>query len=59
MFTIEGVCDWCKKLSLVAKHEYIDGLCHQSCAECNDIAKLDVRQFNADERQQQAKNIQP
>ena len=56
MFTIEGVCDWCKKLSMVTKHEYIDGLCHHSCEECNDIAKLDVRQFNAAEIQQQEKD---
>ncbi|MFB9134318.1 hypothetical protein ACFSJQ_05625 [Vibrio olivae] len=52
MFTIEGVCDWCKKPALVIKHEYIDSKCHYSCEQCNSIATLDVRQFNIGEIQQ-------
>lgn len=52
MFTIEGVCDWCKKPSMLTKHEYVDGKSHCSCIECNDLAKLDVRQFNIAEMQQ-------
>ncbi|KOO13068.1 hypothetical protein AKJ18_20065 [Vibrio xuii] len=56
MFTIEGICDWCKKPSMLAKHEYVDGLCHHSCKECNDLATLDVRQFNIAELQQRERN---
>lgn len=52
MFTIEGVCDWCKQPSMLTKHEYVDGKSHCSCAECNDLATLDVRQFNIAELQQ-------
>lgn len=55
MFTIEGTCDWCKKPGLLTSHEYIDGLCHHSCKECNDLAKLDVRQFNIAELAQREK----
>ncbi len=51
MFTIEGVCDWCKKPSMVMRHEYLDGKSNYSCEECNDIAKIDVRLFNLGERQ--------
>jgi hypothetical protein len=46
MFTIQGVCDWCKQPSYLAKHEYIDGKYHHSCQSCNEHARLDVRQFN-------------
>ncbi|WCE30974.1 hypothetical protein [Vibrio sp. SCSIO 43137] len=49
MFTKEGVCDWCNKLSLLTRHDYVDGKCHFSCAQCNDMARLDVRLFNRDE----------
>ena len=52
MYTILGVCDWCKKTSRLTKLDYIDGLCHHSCKECFAIAALDVRQFNLDELQQ-------
>ncbi|WP_299690635.1 hypothetical protein [uncultured Vibrio sp.] len=55
MFTVEGVCDWCKKPSLVKKHDYLDGKCHHSCKECNDIATMDVRQFNIGEMEMRAK----
>lgn len=46
MFTIQGVCDWCKTPSYLAKHEYIDGKCHHSCKNCNELALADVRHFN-------------
>ncbi|MCL9783762.1 hypothetical protein M9194_20260 [Vibrio sp. S4M6] len=49
MFTIEGICDWCKKPSLLTKHDYLDGKSHLSCKECNDLATLDVRQYNLGE----------
>ena len=52
MYTIEGICDWCKKPSLLTKHEYIDGVCHHSCQTCFDFAALDVRQYNRAELQQ-------
>ncbi|KOO05487.1 hypothetical protein [Vibrio nereis] len=52
MFTIEGICDWCKKPSLLTKHEYVDGKCHHSCKECHHLAVIDVRQFNVGELQQ-------
>lgn len=57
MFTIEGVCDWCKKPSLLTKHEYIDGKSHCACEECNDLATLDVRQFNIAELQQRERQL--
>ncbi len=50
MFTIEGVCDWCKTTSLLTRHEYIDGKAHHSCEKCNELARLDVRQFNLAEQ---------
>lgn len=51
MFTIEGVCDWCKKPSLLlTKHEYVDGKTHRSCEHCNAFARMDVRQFNIAEQ---------
>lgn len=50
MFTIEGICDWCKQPSLLTKHEYIDGKSHYSCAKCNEFARMDVRQFNIAEQ---------
>jgi hypothetical protein len=46
MFTVQGVCDWCKQSSYLAKHEYIDGKYHHACKSCNEHARLDVRQFN-------------
>ncbi|MDA0147464.1 hypothetical protein [Vibrio sp. LaRot3] len=46
MYTTEGFCDWCKKPSLLKKHDYLDGKCHYACRECDDMATLDVRQFN-------------
>ncbi|MEH0666094.1 hypothetical protein H4F18_00335 [Vibrio scophthalmi] len=52
MFTIEGVCDWCKKPSLLTKHDYVDGKYHHSCKECFEYATLDVRQFNLAELRQ-------
>ncbi|WP_047042566.1 hypothetical protein [Vibrio mexicanus] len=52
MFTIEGTCDWCKKPSLLTRHEYIDGKSHYSCEDCYELATLDVRQFNIDETQE-------
>lgn len=55
MFTIEGVCDWCKKPSLVKKHDYLDGKCNHACKECNDIATIDVRQFNIGEMEMRTK----
>ncbi len=51
MYTIEGVCDWCNKLNFLTKHEYIDGKCHHSCKECNELAIFDVRLFNHAEMQ--------
>ncbi|WP_216613471.1 hypothetical protein [Vibrio sp. 99-8-1] len=36
-------------MSLLARHDYIDGKYHFSCASCHDIATLDVRLFNKDE----------
>ena len=51
MFTIQGVCDWCNKSTLVTRHEYIDGKCYFACAECNEHAKQDVRQFNLEEQE--------
>ncbi len=50
MFTIEGICDWCKKPNFLIKHEYIDGKAHYSCEKCNELARLDVRQFNIAEQ---------
>lgn len=52
MFTIEGVCDWCKKPSLLAKHQYLDGKSHYACKQCNELATFDVRQFNLAELEQ-------
>ncbi|EDP60227.1 hypothetical protein [Vibrio sp. AND4] len=49
MFTEEGTCDWCKKLSFVTRHDYLDGKYHRSCEDCYDIAKIDVRLFNQGE----------
>ncbi|MDN3610177.1 hypothetical protein ACODM8_09035 [Vibrio ostreicida] len=46
MFNIEGICDWCKKPSLVIKLEYLDGLHHHSCEACSELARLDVRHYN-------------
>ncbi|MGX9415919.1 hypothetical protein ACXJY6_07500 [Vibrio sp. RC27] len=46
MFTIEGVCDWCNQPNYLTKHHYVDGKCHHSCEDCNELARLDVRQFN-------------
>ncbi|CAH0525821.1 hypothetical protein [Vibrio hippocampi] len=57
-FSIAGVCDWCKKPSMVTKHEYVDGKCNHSCQECNDIATLDVRQFNLEELAIRAKHAE-
>lgn len=51
MYTTEGVCDWCSKLSFLTKHEYIDGKCNHSCEECNELARFDVRLFNNAEMQ--------
>lgn len=50
MFTIEGICDWCKQPKLLIKHEYIDGKSHHSCKSCNEFARMDVRQFNIAEQ---------
>ncbi|MGF1742413.1 hypothetical protein L4C34_15275 [Vibrio profundum] len=52
MFTIEGVCDWCKKPSLLKKHDYLDGKSNLSCKQCYELAVLDVRQFNLGELEQ-------
>ncbi|PWI34027.1 hypothetical protein DI392_07450 [Vibrio albus] len=49
MFTTQGVCDWCKKAAQVTRHDYIDGKYHHSCEDCQERAKLDVRQFNLEE----------
>ncbi len=49
MFTIEGICDWCKQRGLLEKHVYVDGKCHYSCKNCHQYALIDVRQFNLDE----------
>ncbi|WP_413284397.1 hypothetical protein [Vibrio sp. MA40-2] len=49
MSSIEGNCDWCNKRSLLTRHEYVDGKCHHSCEECNDLARIDVSLFNTDE----------
>lgn len=49
MFSIEGICDWCKKPAVLTKHDYIDGKCHYACKECNEVARLDVRMFNLEE----------
>jgi hypothetical protein len=50
MPTIEGICDWCKRPAFLTKHEYFDGKCHYSCQSCNEVARLDVRQFNLAEQ---------
>ncbi len=50
MFSIEGVCDWCKKRDLLTKHEYFDGKTYYSCEKCNSFAAMDVRQFNIAEQ---------
>ena len=55
MFTIEGICDWCKQPSLVMKHDYLDGKHHHSCEKCNDFATMDVRQFNIGELEMRSK----
>ena len=52
MFTIEGVCDWCKKPSWLIEHQYLDGKSHYSCKQCNALATFDVRLFDLAERQQ-------
>ncbi|WP_217510413.1 hypothetical protein [Vibrio metschnikovii] len=49
MFTMIGVCDWCKLSNQLTKHEYIDGKAHYSCPNCHDLARMDVRLFNLDE----------
>jgi|GEM_PF-846895 len=49
MYDNKGLCDWCNKLSLLIRHDYVDGKCHYSCASCHDLATLDVRLFNKDE----------
>ncbi len=51
VYEIEGICDWCKKPSFLTRHNYIDGKYHHSCEKCNDLARLDVRQFNLAEQQ--------
>lgn len=58
MYTIEGICDWCQQPNYLTKHEYIDGMCHHSCEACNDLAVLDVRQFNIGEMQFRERNQQ-
>lgn len=25
MFSVEGICDWCKQPKLLTRHEYVDG----------------------------------
>ena len=57
MFKIEGMCDWCKKTSMLTKHNYVDGKSHHSCQECHDLATLDVRQFNLAELQHRERQI--
>ncbi|WP_375753879.1 hypothetical protein [Vibrio sp. HN007] len=49
MFKTEGSCDWCKKQSLLIRHDYVDGRFHHSCEDCQDLAKFDVNLFNIDE----------
>ncbi|EGQ8120837.1 hypothetical protein DDN79_01355 [Vibrio cholerae] len=46
MFSVEGICDWCKQPKLLTRHEYVDGKAHHSCENCNEFARMDVRQFN-------------
>lgn len=46
MYKERKQCDWCGQLNFVTQHEYIDGMTHQSCSNCDDIARMDVRQFN-------------
>ncbi|MGC9422616.1 hypothetical protein [Vibrio sp.] len=53
MFNNEGMCDWCKQLGLLTKHEYIDGKAHYACHRCHDLARMDVRLFNLAEIAQQ------
>ncbi len=51
-----GNCDWCKKFSpSLTRLDYCDGLYHQTCPECLELARLDVRQFNLAEQAQRAK----
>ncbi|USD64129.1 hypothetical protein [Vibrio sp. SCSIO 43136] len=52
MYTIEGICDWCKQPGMLTRHQYVDGKSHCSCHHCNDLAKLDVRMFNQAELEQ-------
>ncbi len=28
MFSVEGICDWCKQPKLLTRHEYVDGKKH-------------------------------
>ncbi|QIL84615.1 hypothetical protein G7083_01005 [Vibrio sp. HDW18] len=46
MYSVIGTCDWCKQAKPLIKHQYLDGKAHYSCASCNELARLDVRQFN-------------
>ncbi|WP_117234708.1 hypothetical protein [Vibrio maerlii] len=55
MFDKHGICDWCGRLAKVAQHKYIDGLSHQSCESCYDLAKIDVKQFNIGELEARAR----
>ncbi|XAW90471.1 hypothetical protein ABDK09_13800 [Vibrio sp. CDRSL-10 TSBA] len=52
MFTIYGICDWCKKPNQLTKLEYLDGKTNHACENCNDFARMDVRQFNIAEQAQ-------
>jgi GH43 family beta-xylosidase len=49
MFTIEGICDWCKQPALLTTHQYIDGKVCYSCQACYEHACLDVKLYNEEE----------
>lgn len=59
MESAHGTCDWCKQfVGQLTKLEYIDGISHNTCPQCHDFARIDVRQFNLAEqalRDKQAK----
>ncbi|PMH46895.1 hypothetical protein BCU68_00985 [Vibrio sp. 10N.286.49.B3] len=55
MLKQEGICDWCKQHNYVMRHDYLDGLFHHSCQNCNECATHDVRQFNNEEQEERDK----
>ncbi|MDD9176101.1 hypothetical protein ERW51_16300 [Aliivibrio finisterrensis] len=46
MFNLEGHCDWCRKPAMVLQHQYCDGAKYYACSNCNDYAKIDIREYD-------------